>query len=96
MDYDKLGRKPLSHSQIPDVKRSKSNSIENSKFIIRILYFICFMLLICDPFIHKHGPFDVEYVWGFYTFCGFIACVTFVVGAKLLRVILMQPEGYYD
>ena len=45
---------------------------------------------------HKHGPFAIEHVWGFYAIYGFVACVGLVLAAKLLRVILMKPEDYYD
>jgi len=46
--------------------------------------------------IHKHGPFAIEYIWGFYALYGFVGCVFLVLAAKLMRVILMRPEDYYD
>ena len=30
------------------------------------LYIVCAFLLIIDIWIHKHGPFAIEYKWGFY------------------------------
>ena len=43
-----------------------------------------------------HGPFPIIYLWGFYAFYGFLGSVGLVLTAKMLRVILMKPEDYYD
>ena len=31
---------------------------------VYILYAVCALLILIDPFVHKHGPFDMEHVWG--------------------------------
>lgn len=64
--------------------------------IVYALYAACAGLVIIDPFIHKHGPFAIEHLWGFYGIFSFLACVVLVGGAKLLRAVLMRPEDYYD
>jgi hypothetical protein len=64
--------------------------------IVRGLYGICAFLLLLDVFVHKHGPFAIEHLFGFYGIFGFVACVGLVLAAKLMRVILMRPENYYD
>ena len=57
---------------------------------------LCALLLVIDPFVHKHGPFKIEHIWGFYGIFGFVACVAVVLIAKQLRKVLMRPEDYYD
>ena len=57
---------------------------------------ICGALLAIDPFVHKHGYFEIEHWWGFYGIYGFVGCVFLVLGAKEMRKILMRPEDYYE
>lgn len=69
---------------------------QNVRKIVIALYVICAFLLAIDFWIHKHGPFAIEYLWGFYGIYGFVGCVFLVVAAKGLRVLLMRGEDYYD
>ncbi len=64
--------------------------------LVWTLYAICALLLGIDVFVHKHGPFAIEHLFGFYGVFGFVACVGLVLAARALRVILMRPEDYYD
>lgn len=49
-----------------------------------------------DAFYHKHPEFGIEKYFGFYAIYGFVACVGLVLAAKVLRVLLMRGEDYYD
>ena len=69
---------------------------ENVKRILWLLYLVCALLLVADLFIHRHVEHTWESVWGFYSFYGFVACVSLVLLAKQLRRILMRPEDHYD
>ncbi len=60
------------------------------------LYGICAVLFVIDYFVPKHGPFAVEYVFGFYGLFGFVACVALVLAAKQMRKVVKRREGYYD
>lgn len=64
--------------------------------IYHSVWVICVLLLVIDPFIHKHGEFAFEEWFGFYGFYGFVACVGLVLLAKLMRRVLMRPEDYYE
>lgn len=64
--------------------------------VVLAVYAICAALLLVDPLVHKHGPFPIEHVFGFYAWFGFVACVGLVLAAKVLRLIIMRPEDYYD
>lgn len=68
----------------------------NVEKVVWAVYAVCGVLLVIDPFIHKHGPFAIEHWFGFYGIYGFVACVGLVLAAKELRRILMRPEDYYD
>lgn len=68
----------------------------NVERIVRALYLICAVLVVADFFVPKHGPFEIERVFGFYAGYGFLACVGLVLVAKVMRRVLMRPEDYYD
>ena len=77
----------------------KPNWIDHKKNVDRIcyaLYAVSAFLLIIDFWVHKHGPFAIEHVPGFYGIYGFVGCVFLVVAARGMRVILMRSEDYYD
>lgn len=69
---------------------------ENVRKIIWALCITCGLLLVAEFFYHKHAHFGIEEVFGFYAFYGFIMCVLLVLAAKVMRVILMRDEDYYD
>jgi hypothetical protein len=60
------------------------------------LYALCILLLAVDILVPKHGPFAIEHFFGFYAFFGFVACVGLVLAARVLRLIMMRPEDYYE
>lgn len=68
----------------------------NVERIVWCVYGVCALLLLVDVLVHKHGPYAIEHLFGFYGIFGFVACVGLVIAAKGLRVILMRPENYYD
>jgi hypothetical protein len=72
------------------------DSPKNIDKLVRAFYWICGILIAIDVFVPKHGPFAIEYLFGFYGIFGFIACVLLVLAAKQMRRILIRPENYYD
>lgn len=69
---------------------------KNIDRICYALYAVSALLLVIDPFVHKHGKFAIEHWWGFYGIYGFIGCVFLVLAAKELRKLVMRSEDYYD
>jgi hypothetical protein len=57
---------------------------------------LCALLLLAEPFVHKHGDFAFENWFGFHGWYGFVACVGLVLAAKGLRVLLGRREDYYE
>ncbi|MEM7776158.1 MAG: hypothetical protein AAF732_11165 [Pseudomonadota bacterium] len=66
------------------------------RLILWALYIACAGVFVADIAIPKHGPFAIEYIFGFYAIYGFVGCVGLVLAAKELRRLLMRPEDYYD
>ena len=82
-----------------DADVGKTWWLDNPRNVDKIvygLYALCAGLLIIDPLIHKHGPFTIEYLWGFYGIYGFVCCVFLVLAAKELRKLVMRGEDFYD
>ncbi len=67
------------------------------KKILTIFFIFLFLLLIIDPFIHKHAYFGFDGMPSFYGAYGLIACILLVLAAKyILRPLVMKREDYYD
>lgn len=57
---------------------------------------ISVVLLLIDLLVSKHGALAIERFWGFYGIFGLVAGLVLVLGAALLRRIVMRPEDYHD
>lgn len=66
------------------------------KWILRIFYFLCIVLVIIDFLVHRHIMTDMEKIPTFYAAYGFIACVVLVLIATQMRKWLMRDEDYYE
>lgn len=84
------------HKAAADEREYWLDKPANVDWLVHRFYVLCGLFLLIDPFIHKHGPFQIEHMWGFYCIFGFVACVGLVLVAKELRKVLMRPEDYYD
>lgn len=72
--------------------------LDNPRSVTRIvygLYAVCAGLVLLDLAYEKHPYFEIEHLFGFYGWYGFVMCVLLVVSAKAMRVVLMRPEDYY-
>lgn len=65
------------------------------RFLI-IFYGSLVVLLLVDPFIHKHGEFEWEGVPGFFAAYGFVSCVLLIFVARILRRFVKRDEDYYQ
>ncbi len=71
---------------------------ENIKKLKKGCYIALLLLVLIDPFIHRHHVyFFWDRIWGFNAFYGFIACFLLIRGAKgPVKHWLSKPENYYD
>jgi hypothetical protein len=68
----------------------------NVVWLLRVFYISLLVLFLSDIFIHYHHGFPWEKYLGFHAVYGFISCVLLIFIAKVLRLIVMRPENYYD
>ena len=67
----------------------------NVKIMMALFYALLLLLLVVDPFVHKHAEFSWAGAPGFFAAYGFVACVIVITVAKMFRRFLMQREDYY-
>ena len=72
------------------------DDMRNVRKIVWTLVIVCAALFVADAFYHKHPHFSAESWFGFYALYGFFMCVGLVLAAKVMRVLLMRDENYYD
>lgn len=68
----------------------------NVKILLICFYCSLVVLLIAEFFIHPHPAFYFEQKKGFLAIYGFSCYVLLIFLAKLLRLIVMRKEDYYD
>lgn len=64
--------------------------------LIYVLIAACAATVVADFFYHKHGEFHFQEFVGFDALYGFVAYVGLVNLAKVVRVLLMRSEDYYE
>ena len=77
----------------------KTHIFDNPRNVQRVIYALfaaCGLSVIAEFFINFHPEHPWESIFSFYSLYGFIMCVALVLGAKMLRVIIMRKEDYYD
>ena len=57
---------------------------------------ICALLMLMEPFYHKHPYLGFDGTFGFYGWFGFLACAGLLVVARELRRLLNRREDFYD
>jgi hypothetical protein len=72
------------------------DNTENQARVRKYFYVSLIILLVVDLFIDKHAHFAWEAVPAFYAVYGFVACVSLIFVAKLLRLLVKRKEDYYD
>lgn len=68
---------------------------QNRQRIRNILYVVCAVLVVADFIVHRHTMLPLEKLPAFYPVYGFVALVTVVLLAKLLRKLVGRREDYY-
>lgn len=71
------------------------DSSENIKKVRKYFFIALGILLVIDPFIHKHIEFPWERAPFFYAIYGYVACVSLIFIAKVLRFIVKRDKDYY-
>lgn len=69
---------------------------QTQKRLWRVLWGVCVLSLILEPFIHRESHFAGEDFFGFYAILGFVACSICILVAKGLSFFLKKNVTYYD
>jgi hypothetical protein len=72
------------------------DSHDNVSKVYKAVWVVCIALILVEPLVHMHPAFEIDKSFGFYGWYGFFACVGLVLAAKVIRVLLMREESYYD
>lgn len=88
--------RPDSHPAADGEPRRWLDDRRNVDRIVWSVYAVCGFLFVIDVFVPKHGPFEVEHLFGFHAIFGFVAYAALVVAAEALRALVKRPEDYYD
>ena len=72
------------------------DSARNQQRVRKYFYMALIIVLVVDPLIAKQVHFPWERVPAFYAVYGFLACVSLIFVAKLLRLLVKRKEDYYD
>ena len=57
---------------------------------------LCGGLFITDFFVNRYTYFEVEGLYNFYSFYGFVMFSIIIFGSRFLRFLLGRPENFYD
>ncbi len=54
------------------------------------------LTVIAELFVPLHPHFEIESIFGFHAWYGFLVCAAMIVGAKGLALLLKRPDTYYN
>lgn len=54
------------------------------------------LTVIAELFVDIHGHFEIEHLFAFNAWYGFLACAAIIAGAKLLGIFIKRKDTYYD
>ena len=71
----------------------KSNRL---RAVLIAFIIVCISLFAIDFFVERYVYFEIEGVYNFYSFYGFIMFSIIIFGSRLLRSLLGRSENFYD
>ena len=67
----------------------------NVKRLWRGFLVVLALTVLAERLVHLHPQFEIESVFGFSAWFGFMACAAMIVVAKALALVLKRPDTYY-
>lgn len=67
----------------------------NVKHLWRGFLVVLALTVLAQLAVHLHPHFEIESVFGFHAWFGFVACAAMIVVAKVLALLLKRPDTYY-
>lgn len=68
---------------------------DNVKLLWRMFLGVLSLTVLAELVVTMHPHFEVESIFGFHAWFGFIACAAMIVAAKGLALLLKRPDTYY-
>ena len=65
------------------------------KVLWRVFLGVLVLIVAIGALLPLHPYFDIESVFGFYAWFGFVACAVMIAVAKGLALLLKRPDTYY-
>jgi hypothetical protein len=69
---------------------------KNVKLLWRLFLAVLAITVLAEPFAGLHPHFEVEALFGFHAWYGFLACAAMILVAKGLGLLLKRPDTYYE
>jgi len=69
---------------------------ETVRKLWRLFIAVLLAVVLAELLVANEARFDVERLFGFFAWFGFVACVVLIVLAKGVGVLLKRPDTYYD
>lgn len=67
----------------------------NVKRLWRGFLVVLALTVLAELLVHLHPHFEIESVFAFSAWFGFMACAAMIVVAKALALVLKRPDSYY-
>lgn len=67
----------------------------NVKHLWRGFLAVLALTVLAELVVHLHPQFEIESVFGFSAWFGFMACAAMIAIAKALALVLKRPDSYY-
>ena len=68
----------------------------NVKLLWRAFLGVLAATVLAEFLVHLHPHFEVESLFGFHAWYGFLACALMIIVAKVLAFLLKRRDTYYD
>ncbi len=68
----------------------------NVKLLWRAFLGVLLATVLAEFLVHLHPHFEVESLFGFHAWYGFLACALMIIIARLLAFFLKRRDTYYD
>lgn len=65
------------------------------KLLWRLFLAVLVLTVLAELAVAMHPHFEIESLFGFHAWFGFIACAAMIVVAKGLALLLKRPDTYY-
>lgn len=69
---------------------------ENIRKLWVVFIAVLALTVLAELAVVRHPHFEIEEIFGFGAWYGFLACVVLVFFSKALGAILKRPDDYYD